>query len=88
MKIANDILIPEIERLLKDGKEVRFTPSGVSMRPFIEGDRDSVILTSLTRSPRIGDILLVRLESNSPMSNVQCPMSNIKSPRPSFFIVW
>ena len=35
MKIANDILIPEIERLLKDGKEVRFTPSGVSMRPFI-----------------------------------------------------
>lgn len=75
MKIANNILIPEIERLLKDGKEVRFTPSGVSMRPFIEGDRDSVILTSLTRSPRIGDILLVRLESNSPMSNVQCQMS-------------
>lgn len=68
MKIANDILIPEIERLLKDGKEVRFTPSGVSMRPFIEGDRDSVILTSLSRNPRIGDILLVRLESNSPMS--------------------
>ena len=75
MKIANDILIPEIERLLKDGKEVRFTPSGVSMRPFIEGDRDSVILTSLSHNPRIGDILLVRLESNSPMSNVQCPMS-------------
>lgn len=75
MKIANDILIPEIERLLKDGKEVRFTPSGVSMRPFIEGDRDSVILTSLSRNHRIGDILLVRLESNSPMSNVQCPMS-------------
>jgi hypothetical protein len=75
MKIANDILIPEIERLLKDGKEVRFTPSGVSMRPFIEGDRDSVILTSLSRSPRIGDILLVRLESNSSMSNVKYQMS-------------
>lgn len=75
MKIANDILIPEIERLLKDGKGVRFTPSGVSMRPFIEGDRDSVILTSLSRSPRIGDILLVRLESNSSMSNVKYQMS-------------
>lgn len=75
MKIANDILIPEIERLLKDGKEVRFTPSGVSMRPFIEGDRDSVILSSLTRSPRIGDILLVRLDPKSPISNVQSPMS-------------
>ena len=75
MKIANDILIPEIERLLKDGKEVRFTPSGVSMRPFIEGDRDSVILSSLTRPPRIGDILLVRLENKSPISNLQSPTS-------------
>ncbi len=75
MKIANDILIPEIERLLKDGKEVRFTPSGVSMRPFIEGDRDSVILTSLSRNPRIGDILLVRLDPKSPISNLQCPTS-------------
>ena len=82
MKIANDILIPEIERLLKDGKEVRFTPSGVSMRPFIEGDRDSVILTSLSRNPRIGDILLVRLESN-----VQCPMSNVKYQKPPTFVL-
>ena len=87
MKIANDILIPEIERLLKDGKEVRFTPSGVSMRPFIEGDRDSVILTSLTRSPCIGDILLVRLESNSPMSNVQCLVSNVQYQKPPTFVL-
>lgn len=75
MKIANDILIPEIERLLKDGKEVRFTPSGVSMRPFIEGDRDSVILTSLSRNPRIGDILLVRLESTSHLSPLTSHLS-------------
>ena len=60
MKIANNILIPELARLISEGKEVRFTPSGVSMRPFIEGDRDSVILTALTRAPRRGDILLVR----------------------------
>jgi hypothetical protein len=63
MKIANDILIPEIERLLKDGKEVRFTPSGVSMRPFIEGDRDSVILAAVTASPRIGDVLLASVQT-------------------------
>lgn len=87
MKIANDILIPEIERLLKDGKEVRFTPSGVSMRPFIEGDRDSVILSSLTRPPRIGDILLVRLDPKSPISNVQFPMSNLQSPMPPTFVL-
>lgn len=63
MKIANDILIPEIERLLKDGKEVRFTPSGVSMRPFIEGDQDSVILAAVTASPRIGDVLLASVQT-------------------------
>lgn len=59
MKIANEILVPELARLLAEEKEVRFTPSGNSMRPFIEGNRDSVILAPLTRSPRRGDILLV-----------------------------
>lgn len=59
MKVENDILVPELARLLAEEKEVRFTPSGDSMRPFIEGNRDSVILTALNRPPRRGDILLV-----------------------------
>ena len=63
MRIANNILIPELGRLLKEGKEVRFTPSGVSMRPFIEGDRDSVILTALKTPPRRGDILLAQVQT-------------------------
>lgn len=63
MKIANDILIPELARLVAEGKEVRFTPSGVSMRPFIEGDKDSVVLAPLTRNPRRGDILLAQVET-------------------------
>ena len=63
MKIANDILIPELARLLAEGKEVRLTPSGVSMRPFIEGDQDSVILKALTRPPRRGDILLAQTQT-------------------------
>lgn len=63
MRIENDILIPELARLLAEGKEVRFTPSGVSMRPFIEGDKDSVVLSPLTREPQIGDILLVQAET-------------------------
>ena len=61
MVVANDILIPELGRLLNEEKEVRFTPSGVSMRPFIEGDQDSVVLCALTRAPRRGDILLARV---------------------------
>ena len=63
MKIANDILIPELARLLNEEKEVRFTPSGNSMRPFIEGERDSVVLAPLTHDPRCGDILLARVET-------------------------
>lgn len=63
MRVENDILIPELARLLNEGKEVRFTPSGVSMRPFIEGDRDSVILAPLTRAPRVGDILLAKAQT-------------------------
>ena len=63
MRVENDILIPELARLLAEGKEVRFTPSGVSMRPFIEGDKDSVILSPLTLEPQIGDILLVQADT-------------------------
>ena len=77
MKIANDILIPELARLLAEGKEVRFTPSGVSMRPFIEGDRDSVVLSPIVSRPRVGDILLVRIENKSQLST---PKSQLSTP--------
>ena len=63
MRIENDRLIPELARLLKDQKEVRFTPSGVSMRPFIEGDRDSVVLAPMNRPPRVGDMILAQVET-------------------------
>ena len=63
MRVANDILIPELARLLSEGKEVRFTPSGVSMRPFIEGDKDSVILEPVTDAPRRGDVILAQVQT-------------------------
>jgi len=88
MRVDNDILIPELARLLNEGKEVRFTPSGVSMRPFIEGDQDSVILAPLTQEPCIGDILLVRVTNpqlpptnhQSPITDHQSPITNHQSP--------
>lgn len=64
MRIPNEILIPEFRQYIAERKEVLFTPSGVSMRPFIEGDRDSVVLTALEGEPRIGDILLVSVPVN------------------------
>ena len=59
-QVVNDILIPEMERMLNEGREVLFTPSGVSMRPFIEGGRDSVVLRRPSAPIRRGDILLAR----------------------------
>lgn len=59
-RVANDILIPEIRRLLAEGHEVCFTPQGESMRPWIEGGRDSVVLRRMTRAARRGDIVLAQ----------------------------
>lgn len=57
MKVENEILIPEMGKLLSEGKEVRFTPTGVSMRPFIEGGKDIVVLRQQS-TVRVGDIVL------------------------------
>ena len=62
-KVDNDILIPEMGILLKEGKEVRFTPTGVSMRPFIEGEHDTVVLRHLPLV-RVGDIVLAAVNDN------------------------
>ena len=59
-KVDNDILIPEMGILLQEGKDVRFTPTGVSMRPFIEGERDIVILRRLP-AVHVGDIVLAKI---------------------------
>ena len=68
-KVDNDILIPEIDILLQQGKDVRFTPAGFSMRPFIEGERDMVVLRHLP-SVRIGDIVLAQITSHlSPVTS-------------------
>ena len=63
MTVDNDILIPRFAQYLRENKEVLFTPSGVSMRPFIEGGKDSVVLQPLTRDPRVGDVLLANVRT-------------------------
>lgn len=44
--VANDILVTEIARLVNEGSQVTFVPKGVSMLPFIRGERDSVMMTT------------------------------------------
>ena len=58
--IESDKVLEEIALLLQSGKQVLFTPRGVSMRPFIEGGKDTV---TLVKKPTVavGDIVLVRI---------------------------
>lgn len=59
MEKDNEVLMPEFERLLKQGYIVEFSPKGESMRPHIEGGRDSVMLQH-TIHPAVGDIVLAK----------------------------
>ena len=63
MEKSNDILMPEFERLLREGHMVEFAPKGVSMRPFIEGGRDKVVL-KLCSEPKVGIIVLAKVNDN------------------------
>ena len=58
--LPNDVMMEGFAALLDEGREVRFTPKGVSMRPFIEGGRDSVILKK-NDVVEVGDIVLAKL---------------------------
>ena len=70
--VENEILIPEMAELLAEGKEVCFTPTGVSMRPFIEGGRDVVTLRKLPEV-RVGDIVLAAINHQSQITNHKSP---------------
>ncbi|MCQ2348350.1 MAG: S24/S26 family peptidase [Paludibacteraceae bacterium] len=59
--INNAVLIPEFARMINEGHTVSFTPDGVSMRPFIEGGKDSVVLVKPQRL-RVGDIVLAQVQ--------------------------
>lgn len=61
MQLPNEIFIPEIARLVAEGKQVVFTPTGVSMRPFIEGGVDNVTLVQ-PNALQVGDIVLAEIQ--------------------------
>ena len=57
--VDNDIFIPEIKRLIDEGKTVTFTVRGYSMRVFVEHDRDKVLLEPADHL-ETGDVILAR----------------------------
>lgn len=62
LTVDNDILIAQIDDLLQRGKRVHFSPKGESMRPFIEGGKDTVVLVKTTTF-QVGDIVLAKVST-------------------------
>ena len=60
--LPNHVLMAEVQRLLLQGTMVTIRTKGNSMLPFIEGERDSVVLSAYG-TPKIGDIALAKLDN-------------------------
>ena len=61
IKVNNHLLMKEITALFNAGREsVTFTVRGYSMRPFLEHERDKVVLVP-PRTPHIGDVVLAEV---------------------------
>lgn len=61
--VPNNILIPEVGRILDSGRDVVLMAKGNSMLPFIVGERDSVRLRKCgAESLGIGDIVLAEAQ--------------------------
>ena len=59
-KFSNAQLIPHFVEMLNEGHTVTFKLRGFSMRPFLENERDSVILSKHT-TVRCGDAVLAEI---------------------------
>ena len=60
--VPNEILIPEVGKLLDEGREVELQPKGNSMLPFIRQGKDNVLLKK--QEPKKWDIVLARIATD------------------------
>lgn len=58
--MPNDILLGEVRNLIREGRSVIIMTKGVSMLPFIEGKKDSVLLEGC-EEVKPGDIALAEI---------------------------
>mgnify|MGYP001744890503 FL=1 len=62
-KIQSELFFAEVLDRIAAGKHPRLLPRGSSMRPFIRGDKDKIVLSQLTEaSYAVGRIVLVHLD--------------------------
>lgn len=65
LAIPNDVLIPQIKRMIDEGKSVTFLVKGYSMRLFLENNRDKVILAPCEKDKvKPGDVILAEVEKD------------------------
>lgn len=60
LSIPNAVILEEARKLINDGMEVTIKTKGVSMLPFIRGDRDSAVLIKCL-DPQEWDIVLAKV---------------------------
>lgn len=60
--VKNELFIPYVKSCIDQGKSVTFRVRGYSMRPFLENDRDSVILEAINcENVKKGDVVLAEI---------------------------
>lgn len=57
---ANDVFIPDVVKILEEGHTVTLKLRGISMRPFLEDNRDKALITK-ARNLKRGDIVLAEV---------------------------
>lgn len=60
ISFLNALLIPELVKIMDEGHTITITPKGVSMRPFLESQRDKAVLKKAT-NPQVGDVVLAEV---------------------------
>lgn len=58
--MPNEVMLGEVTRLLEEGREVVMMPKGISMLPFIRGEKDRVRLCKPDKL-RVGHIVLAQI---------------------------
>lgn len=58
--LPNDVMLPEVAKMLSEGKQVTIRAKGNSMLPFIRGGADSVVLEK-KEAYVVGDIVLAEI---------------------------
>ena len=59
--MANEVLLPQVIALLKEGHTVTLPLRGRSMRPFLEDGRDKALLAAINELPKVGDAVLAEI---------------------------